>query len=248
MKNCKLFGIIALIAVIGLVACSSPAGGGDPATSVITMTTTESGSTNIYLLGTGKATIDWGDSTPTEEVPLTSSNDVNDLWNYGFPHTYSSGTKTLTVTGAVTGFSSCGNGIASDLDVSSCPGLKFLEFTEDLTTLDLSKNSSLEYLDCWNNQLTALDLSKNTKLVYLDCSSNFLTSLTITGCNALERVFCNDNNLNAPLSVNVLMRLPNRTGLSPQGYINVASNPGLAYGGYSAAKTYAQSINWDVDG
>ena len=253
MKRSKLFGIIALIAVIGLGACSSPSGGDGsgstpPPTPKITMTTTVSGVTYIYLLGTGQATINWGDGT-TDVEDLNYSNDWNDLRDNAnrFSHTYSSGTKTLTVTGNITGFSSNGDGIASALNVTSCPGLIFLDFKENLTTLNLSKNTALEYLNFDGNQLTALDLSKNTALKILDCGYNDLASLTITGCNALEKVYCNDNLLaDTPLAT-VLDNLPDRTTSLTQGYIDVSGNYGASGTIYTTAKTDAQGKNWDVD-
>ena len=45
------------------------------------------------------------------------------------------------------------------------------EFNQ-LTTLDVSNNTKLEYLDCYNNQLTNLDLSNNTELKLLYCDNN----------------------------------------------------------------------------
>ena len=39
-----------------------------------------------------------------------------------------------------------------------------------LTSLDVSKNTALTYLDCSHNDLTSLDVSKNTALTYLDCT------------------------------------------------------------------------------
>lgn len=40
-----------------------------------------------------------------------------------------------------------------------------------LTTLDVSHNTALTYLECvYNNQLTTLDVSKNTALTNLNCS------------------------------------------------------------------------------
>jgi hypothetical protein len=41
-----------------------------------------------------------------------------------------------------------------------------------LTSLDVSKNTDLTNLSCENNQLTALDVSKNTALTYLECRDN----------------------------------------------------------------------------
>ena len=62
-------------------------------------------------------------------------------------------------------------------------------FENQLTSLDVSKNTALTYLDCYSNQLTSLDVSKNTTLFYLGCSNNQLTSLDIsnTKINALYR-------------------------------------------------------------
>ena len=56
--------------------------------------------------------------------------------------------------------------------------------------------TSLEYLDCWaNEKLTSLDLSNNTALTYLDCSENQLTSLDVSNCTALMYLSCIDNQL-----------------------------------------------------
>ena len=215
--------------------------------SQITMTTTKSGSTYIYLLGTGKATIDWGDGTIDLE-DLTSSNDPSHLWSYSFPHPYGSGAeKTLTITGNITGFSTDQTVEVSAINVSDCPGLRFLDCDgEVLTVLDLSKNTKLEWLDCRDNQLTALDLSKNTKLEYLECHNNLLISLTITGCNELEKVYCNYNELDADALNAVLYALPDRTGLS-QGYIDVFHNSGIGGTGYDDAKVFAGANFWYVN-
>jgi len=64
-----------------------------------------------------------------------------------------------------------------------------------LTTLDVSKNTALKELHCSGNQLTILDLSKNTALEYLSCSDNQLTTLDVSKNTALTNLFCNDNQL-----------------------------------------------------
>ena len=49
----------------------------------------------------------------------------------------------------------------------------FLDCSDnELTSLDVSKNTNLGFLACYNNQLTSLDLSKNTALTELDCFLN----------------------------------------------------------------------------
>ncbi len=72
----------------------------------------------------------------------------------------------------------------------------------EITSLDLSKNTELIELYCCNNKLTSLDLSKNTKLKWLDCSNdifdenlNKLTSLDLSKNMKLEYLDCENNEL-----------------------------------------------------
>ncbi|MBQ7193606.1 MAG: putative Ig domain-containing protein, partial [Synergistaceae bacterium] len=81
----------------------------------------------------------------------------------------------------------------NEYGVSSLQGVEYFTALKELycsynqlTTLDLTKNTKLTYLNCSNNQLTTLDLTKNTKLKYLGCEGNHLMAL--------------DVNKNAPLS------------------------------------------------
>ena len=65
-------------------------------------------------------------------------------------------------------------------------------YNNSITSLDVSHNTNLTYLDCDANGMTSLDVS-NTKLTYLDCGPNNLT--TIMGVpNTLETLYCNSNN------------------------------------------------------
>ncbi|MCM1287291.1 MAG: hypothetical protein NC240_03195 [Clostridium sp.] len=65
----------------------------------------------------------------------------------------------------------------------------------NLTSLDLSKNTSLKYLNCFNNPLMSLDLSKNTSLEELDCGCCSLTSLDVSKNMSLEEINCEYTNL-----------------------------------------------------
>ncbi len=49
----------------------------------------------------------------------------------------------------------------------------------NLTSLDLSKNIALTYLECCGNKITSLDLSKNTELTSLNCEENPFTQESI---------------------------------------------------------------------
>ncbi len=55
--------------------------------------------------------------------------------------------------------------------------------SNNLTTLDISKNTALQILDCQNNQLAALDVSKNTAL----------KSLSISGTNTITQIDISNN-------------------------------------------------------
>ncbi len=67
--------------------------------------------------------------------------------------------------------------------------------SNELTTLDVSKNTALTDLNCWGNQLTSLDMSKNTDLIELVCYDNQLTSLDVTNNTALTDLNCWGNQL-----------------------------------------------------
>ena len=81
------------------------------------------------------------------------------------------------------------------LDVSKNTKLTklYCEFNQ-LTGLDLSKNTALTELNCQVNQLTSLDLSKNTALTILGCHDNQLTSLDLSKNTALDTLDCSGNN------------------------------------------------------
>ena len=73
--------------------------------------------------------------------------------------------------------------------------LHFSCMYNQLTSLDVSKNTALERLQCGSNKLTQLDISKNTLLKGLICGDNQLTSLDVSKNIALEDLICNNNQL-----------------------------------------------------
>ena len=64
-----------------------------------------------------------------------------------------------------------------------------------LTELDVSRNTELTYLDCEENPLTKLDVSANTKLETLSCAANSLTTLDVSRNTALTSFCCQNNQL-----------------------------------------------------
>ena len=91
-------------------------------------------------------------------------------------------------------------------DISSLTGVEHftnlerlnVQDNEELTTLELSKNTELKTLLCSNTKLTTLDTSLNTKLVFLECNDvSTLTSLNVRRNTELKQLSCRDNALTA---------------------------------------------------
>ncbi len=82
-----------------------------------------------------------------------------------------------------------------NLDTLDCGYHKIDLNIGKLTSLDVSHNTKLTYLDCWANRLTQLDLSNNTALIVLNCGSNVIPSLNISNCTDLTHLDCSGNEL-----------------------------------------------------
>ncbi len=87
-------------------------------------------------------------------------------------------------------------------DISDMTGIElFTEITflncgnNNLTALDVSKNTKLEILDCRINELNSLDVSQNTKLQELHCNSNQISSLDTENLENLRALDCSANKL-----------------------------------------------------
>jgi len=153
----------------------------------------------IFILGEGSATIDWGDgSTPvTIDFLPGDAADWSNLNNY-FTLSSSPGEKNIIITGDnIVGLGVVGDGKSTaNLNLSQLSNLEtFITFDLELPSLDVSQNTKLEFLACVNNSLTLLDVSKNTALAHLECSNNPLTSLNVSKNTALTDFECNNNSL-----------------------------------------------------
>ena len=99
----------------------------------------------------------------------------------------------------------------------------------NLTTLDVSKNTALTELYCYNNSLTALDVSQNTALIQLECDDNNLVALELSHNMDLEVLSCGNNKLAAlDLSRNSSLKwlLCNNNDLTE---LDLSRNTSLAY-------------------
>ncbi len=73
--------------------------------------------------------------------------------------------------------------IFTELEALAC-------FRNDITWLDVSKNTRLEALSCYANRISSLKLGDNNRLRFLECSENALESLDVTRHTALEILGC----------------------------------------------------------
>lgn len=80
-------------------------------------------------------------------------------------------------------------------------------YGNQLTILDLSKNTALEELLCFLNQLTTLDLSQNLEIISVSCYNNQLQNINIKNCLKLKSFGCGGNKLtNLDVSKNVNLK------------------------------------------
>jgi predicted Zn-dependent protease len=116
--------------------------------------------------------------------------------------TTDSKTIPLTVVNIKTLAAFTGNIDAAYSNIKSVKGIEYLTgITEldlnenELTNLDVSKNTQLTKLWCASNQLTNLDISNNTQLTHLICGSNLLKSLNVSKNTQLIFLRCFNNQL-----------------------------------------------------
>ncbi len=87
-------------------------------------------------------------------------------------------------------------GISDLTGIEAFVSLQELDCSDNnLTTLDVSKNTMLHSLSCDNNQLTSLNVSECTLLTTLDVEDNLLSSIDISTNVLLENLDLEDNNL-----------------------------------------------------
>ena len=87
-------------------------------------------------------------------------------------------------------------------NIVSLQGIEFFNnltvlkcYSNQIVTVDVSKNAALTELWCSNNQLTTLDVSKNIELTTLWCGYNQLTSLDVSNNAVLDTLGCDNNQL-----------------------------------------------------
>ncbi len=88
------------------------------------------------------------------------------------------------------------NPLISTLDVSQNSGLTFLDCSlTGLSALDVSNNMNLTQLDCNSNQISILNVSNNLALTYLNCSANQISSLDLSNNTALTSLYAGSDQI-----------------------------------------------------
>ena len=143
----------------------------------------------------GNLTIDWGDGKKGNVTDAIS----NDDGSFQFSREYSGKSEyRITITGDNIVSLSCGHNQLTALDVSRNTALTTLSCSDNqLTALNVSGNAALIGLSCSYNQLAALDVSKNTALTSLSCNSNQLAALDVSRNTSLIFLNCRANQLTA---------------------------------------------------
>jgi hypothetical protein len=96
----------------------------------------------------------------------------------------------------------------------------------ELTELDVCKDTTLQSLSCSDNHLTALDVSKNIALVQLYCNNNKLTFLKVfEKSSVLTDISCTGNLISACGMDSLYRSLPVRSA-EKKGNLYIVDNPG----------------------
>ncbi len=109
-----------------------------------------------------------------------------------------------------------------------------------LTSIDLSEFTNLEYLFCDNNQLTSLDLSQSSQIRELSCHHNKIVSLDVTPLTTLERLQCGNqrDNITLQLTANSAQEATwNSTWVNDECNTNVVVNGNTSGSGSTSGTT-----------
>ena len=127
-----------------------------------------------------------------EEIKKISSISVSGT--YSSPGTISN-LKGIEYFTAIT-YLGCSYNQITSLDISKNTLLERIYCDDNkLTSLNVSNNTALTFLRCSRNQLSSLDVSKNILLTTLECQTNYLTTLDVSKNKELSRLHCANNQL-----------------------------------------------------
>jgi hypothetical protein len=199
------FALLSVLVCVFLIAVFTTCGGsGGFGGSYKIKMTTENNKVELYLAGSGIATVDWGDGS--EKVSLTLDETGNHGRGLRFAHEYATASiRTITINGDnITKYYHNSDKVTS-LDVSRATTLTSLDVTtyayeeNTFTSLDVSKNIALTWLGV-SGKFKSLDVSKNTTLTTLGVFSTQLTNLDVSKNTELMQLSITGGNENGKLT------------------------------------------------
>ena len=217
--------------------------GGEPnMNSYITLTVTNGAAIKLDFMAVAT-------NTPIRIVSGSNTQDITVGTDWKGTASYTAGSTTMTVYGDITNFD-CSNNKENltAIDVSKNTQLTELSCEENtLSSLDVSNNTQLTELSCRDNKLNSLDISHNTQLTELWCEDNNLSSLDISHNTQLTRLYCHGNNFTTTALDDIFCALPDRTGkgngvIEPV-YSDTSSNHAIVL---ATNKANAIAKNWKV--
>ncbi|MDG1136911.1 MAG: hypothetical protein P8N28_01515, partial [Phycisphaerales bacterium] len=91
---------------------------------------------------------------------------------------------------------SCAYNQLTSINIGNNITLEYLHCNDNqLTSLNVSGNTALTNLNCRSNQIDTLNINNNIYLTYLDCSTNNLDTLSVSNNINLLYLYCRDNQL-----------------------------------------------------
>ena len=122
----------------------------------------------------------------------------------------------------------------SSLNITNLTGIEdFINIVQlhcnanQLTSIDISQNTSLTTLQCFGNQLATLDVSSNSNLQTLLCNSNQLTTMDVSNNTNLQTLNCGSNQI-TNINLGNLTSLWNlKVGNNPFTSLDVSNNVGV---------------------
>ena len=133
-----------------------------------------------------RASVEWGDGTETLEMKIEP-----------FQHEYKkAGIYQVCVHGENITDIDVPRSHLCLLDVTKCSTLEFIDCSDNqIPELDLRFCKGLYEVYCAKNRIRELKLSKYRKLFYLSCSCNELEQIDVSGCAKLVTFRCRKNHL-----------------------------------------------------
>jgi hypothetical protein len=188
-----------VIAAVFFAVFISACGGVRTQEITMTLKTYSGMEVRFGISGATTVNIDWGDGNTENkqyEPEDMYDDDGEPVMDYCEHEYLTASDHTVTITGDNIMYFDCSDNALTSLDVSKNTSLTHFNCSgNQLQSLDVSKNIALTHFFCDDNQLINLDINKNTLLRHFICSGNRLTDLNVGKHTDIITIWCSDNQL-----------------------------------------------------